>query len=102
MITSARVAPLPVDALAARREADVAYSSIEHMGSSPSPSASAAAGEFHGLLHGRHLTNPASCRRHVARSWTQKIADIRGLTVTHPLLGWGLVLGVAASRPRAS
>jgi hydrogenase-4 component F len=27
---------------------------------------------------------------------TQKIADIRGLTVTHPVLGWGLVLGVVA------
>jgi hydrogenase-4 component F len=27
---------------------------------------------------------------------TQKIANIRGLTVTHPLLGWGLVVGVIA------
>jgi hydrogenase-4 component F len=27
---------------------------------------------------------------------TQQIADIRGLTETHPLLGWGLVMGVAA------
>jgi hydrogenase-4 component F len=27
---------------------------------------------------------------------TQKIADIRGLTETHPVLGWGLVLGVFA------
>src|SRR6266571_3058795 len=27
---------------------------------------------------------------------TQKIADIRGLTVNHPLLGWGLVVGVIA------
>jgi hydrogenase-4 component F len=27
---------------------------------------------------------------------TQKIADIRGLTETHPWLGWGLVLGVVA------
>jgi hydrogenase-4 component F len=27
---------------------------------------------------------------------TQKIADIRGLTASHPLLGWGLVLGVVA------
>jgi hydrogenase-4 component F len=27
---------------------------------------------------------------------TQKIAEIRGLTVTHPVLGWGLVLGVVA------
>jgi hydrogenase-4 component F len=27
---------------------------------------------------------------------TQKIADIRGLTESHPWLGWGLVLGVVA------
>lgn len=27
---------------------------------------------------------------------TQKIADIRGLTESHPVLGWGLVLGVVA------
>src|SRR3546814_14088202 len=27
---------------------------------------------------------------------TQNIAEIRGLTVSHPLLGWGLVVGVAA------
>jgi hydrogenase-4 component F len=34
---------------------------------------------------------------HIAQvKGTQKIADIRGLTVTHPLLGWGLVLGVVA------
>jgi hydrogenase-4 component F len=27
---------------------------------------------------------------------TQRIADIKGLTETHPILGWGLVLGVVA------
>jgi hydrogenase-4 component F len=27
---------------------------------------------------------------------SQKIADIGGLTVTHPWLGWGLVIGVVA------
>jgi hydrogenase-4 component F len=27
---------------------------------------------------------------------TQQIADIRGLTETHPLLGWGLVMAVVA------
>ena len=27
---------------------------------------------------------------------TQKIAEIRGLTESHPVLGWGLVLGVVA------
>jgi hydrogenase-4 component F len=34
---------------------------------------------------------------HIAQvKGTQKIADIRGLTVSHPVLGWGLVLGVVA------
>jgi hydrogenase-4 component F len=34
---------------------------------------------------------------HIAQAKdTQKIADIRGLTVSHPLLGWGLVAGVVA------
>ena len=34
---------------------------------------------------------------HIAQvKGTQKIADIRGLTASHPLLGWGLVLGVIA------
>jgi hydrogenase-4 component F len=34
---------------------------------------------------------------HIAQvKGTQKIAEIRGLTVTHPVLGWGLVLGVVA------
>ena len=34
---------------------------------------------------------------HIAQAkGTQRIADIRGLTESHPLLGWGLVLGVVA------
>jgi hydrogenase-4 component F len=34
---------------------------------------------------------------HIAQvKGTQKIADIRGLTETHPWLGWGLVVGVVA------
>jgi hydrogenase-4 component F len=34
---------------------------------------------------------------HVAQvKGTQKIAEIRGLTQSHPVLGWGLVLGVVA------
>ena len=34
---------------------------------------------------------------HIAQAkGTQKIAEIRGLTESHPLLGWGLVLGVIA------
>jgi hydrogenase-4 component F len=34
---------------------------------------------------------------HVAQvKGTQRIADMSGLTETHPLLGWGLILGVVA------
>jgi hydrogenase-4 component F len=34
---------------------------------------------------------------HIAQvKGTQKIADIRGLTETHPLLGWSLIVGVLA------
>ena len=34
---------------------------------------------------------------HIAQvKGTQRMADIRGLTVSHPLLGWGLVVGVLA------
>jgi hydrogenase-4 component F len=34
---------------------------------------------------------------HVAQvKGTQRIADMGGLTATHPLLGWGLIAGVAA------
>jgi hydrogenase-4 component F len=34
---------------------------------------------------------------HIAQvKGTQRIADISGLTETHPILGWGLVLGVVA------
>jgi hydrogenase-4 component F len=34
---------------------------------------------------------------HIAQAkGTQRLADIRGLTESHPVLGWGLVLGVVA------
>ena len=79
-----------------------AYSSIEHMGiitfafGMGGPLAS-----FAGLLHmAMHsLTKSAiffavGYIAHV--KGTQKIAEIRGLTESHPLLGWGLVLGVIA------
>jgi hydrogenase-4 component F len=34
---------------------------------------------------------------HIAQvKGTQKLAEIRGLTSSHPVLGWGLVLGVVA------
>jgi hydrogenase-4 component F len=79
-----------------------AYSSIEHMGiitfafGMGGPLAS-----FAGLLHmAMHsLTKSAIffAVGHIAQvKGTQKIAEIRGLTESHPLLGWGLVLGVIA------
>jgi hydrogenase-4 component F len=78
------------------------YSSIEHMGiivfafGMGGPLAN-----FAGLLHMtmHSLTKSAIFFTvgHIAQvKGTQKIAAISGLTVTHPLLGWGLVLGVVA------
>jgi hydrogenase-4 component F len=79
-----------------------AYSSIEHMGiitfafGMGGPLAN-----FAGLLHMtmHSLTKSAIffAVGHIAQvKGTQKIADIRGLTESHPLLGWGLVVGVMA------
>jgi hydrogenase-4 component F len=79
-----------------------AYSSIEHMGvitfafGMGGPVAN-----FAGLLHMtmHSLTKSAIffAVGHIAQvKGTQEIARIRGLTSTHPLLGWGLALGVAA------
>jgi hydrogenase-4 component F len=79
-----------------------AYSSIEHMGiitfafGIGGPLAN-----FAGLLHmAMHsLTKSAIffAVGHIAQvKGTQQIADMGGLTVTNPVLGWGLVLGVVA------
>jgi len=79
-----------------------AYSSIEHMGiiafafGMGGPLAN-----FAGLLHMtmHSLTKSAIffAVGHIAQvKGTQRLADLRGLTVTHPLLGWGLVAGVLA------
>ena len=79
-----------------------AYSSIEHMGiitfafGMGGPLAN-----FAGLLHMtmHSLTKSAIffAVGHIAQvKGTQKIADIGGLTESHPVLGWGLVLGVVA------
>jgi len=79
-----------------------AYSSIEHMGiivfafGMGGPLAN-----FAGLLHMtmHSLTKSAIffAVGHIAQvKGTQKFADMGGLTVTHPVLGWGLVLGVVA------
>ena len=79
-----------------------AYSSIEHMGiivfafGMGGPLAN-----FAGLLQMtmHSLTKSAIffAVGHIAQvKGTQRISEIRGLTVSHPLLGWALVLGVVA------
>ncbi|HUZ31477.1 MAG TPA: hydrogenase 4 subunit F [Xanthobacteraceae bacterium] len=79
-----------------------AYSSIEHMGiitfafGMGGPLAN-----FAGLLHMtmHSLTKSAIffAVGHVTQvKGSQRIADMGGLTETHPLLGWGLILGVVA------
>jgi hydrogenase-4 component F len=79
-----------------------AYSSIEHMGIIVFAfGMGGALANFAGLLHMtmHSLTKSAIFYSvgHIAQvKGTQKIADISGLTETHPWLGWGLVLGVVA------
>ncbi len=79
-----------------------AYSSIEHMGlitfafGMGGPLAN-----FAGLLHMtmHSLTKSAIFFTvgHISQvKGTQKLSEIKGLTESHPLLGWGLVLGVVA------
>jgi hydrogenase-4 component F len=79
-----------------------AYSSIEHMGIITFAfGMGGALANFAGLLHMtmHSLTKSAIffAVGHITQvKGTQRIADMGGLTVTHPVLGWGLVLGVVA------
>jgi hydrogenase-4 component F len=79
-----------------------AYSSIEHMGITVFAFGMAGPlGNFAGLLQMtmHSLTKSAIFFSigHVAQvKGTQRMADMGGLTATHPLLGWGLIAGVAA------
>ncbi len=79
-----------------------AYSSIEHMGIITFAfGMGGALANFAALLHMtmHSLTKSAIffAVGHISQvKGTQKIADIRGLTETHPVLGWGLVVGVFA------
>ena len=79
-----------------------AYSSIEHMGIIAFAfGMGGALANFAGLLH---MTMHSLTKSgifftigHITRiKGTQKIADLRGLTESHPALGWMLVLGVVA------
>ena len=79
-----------------------AYSSIEHMGiMTVAFGIGGPVANFAGLLHMtmHSLTKSAIFFSvgHISQvKGTQKIADIRGLTTSHPILGWGLVIGVIA------
>ncbi|MCL2452195.1 MAG: hydrogenase 4 subunit F [Alphaproteobacteria bacterium] len=78
------------------------YSSIEHMGiivfafGMGGPLANFA-GLLHMTLHSLTKSAIFFTVGHIAQvKGTQKIAEIHGLTVSHPALGWSLVLGVIA------
>jgi hydrogenase-4 component F len=79
-----------------------AYSSIEHMGiiafafGLGGPLANFA-GLLHMTMHSLTKSSIFYAIGHMTRiKGTQKIADIRGLTTSHPLLGWIFVASVAA------
>ncbi len=79
-----------------------AYSSIEHMGiiafafGMGGPLANFA-GLLHMAMHSLTKSGIFFAVGHVAQSkGTQKIADMAGLTQSHPWLGWSLVIGVVA------
>jgi len=79
-----------------------AYSSIEHMGiitfafGMGGPLANFA-GLLHMALHSLTKSAIFFCVGHIAQvKRTQRMAEIRGLTVSHPALGWSLGLGVVA------
>ncbi|MFI4981055.1 MAG: hydrogenase 4 subunit F [Nevskiales bacterium] len=80
----------------------LAYSSIEHMGIIVFAFGMAGPiGNFAGLLQMtmHSLTKSAIFFSvgHVAQvKGSQRIADMGGLTASHPVLGWGLIAGVAA------
>jgi len=79
-----------------------AYSSIEHMGiiafafGMGGPLANFA-GLLHMTMHSLTKSGIFFAVGHIAQiKGTQRIAEIGGLTESHPWLGWGLVMGVVA------
>jgi hydrogenase-4 component F len=79
-----------------------AYSSIEHMGiivfafGMGGPLANFA-GLLHMVMHSLTKSAIFYAVGHITQvKGTQRIADLRGLTESHPALGWGLVVGVVA------
>ncbi|MGI0522763.1 hydrogenase 4 subunit F [Rhizobium giardinii] len=79
-----------------------AYSSIEHMGiivfafGMGGPIANFA-GLLHMVMHSLTKSAIFFAVGHISQiKGTQRLSSIRGLTETHPGLGWGLVIGVVA------
>jgi len=79
-----------------------AYSSIEHMGiivfafGMGGPLANFA-GLLHMTMHSLTKSGIFFAVGHIAQvKGTQRMSEIGGLTESHPLLGWGFVLGVVA------
>ncbi len=106
LMTAMGLISLSFAALMLYRRRDIkrmfAYSSIEHMGiitfafGMGGPIASFA-GLFHMTMHSLTKSAIFFAVGHVSQAkGTQRIADISGLTESHPMLGWGLVLGVIA------
>ena len=100
------LASLTLAAFSLWRRRDVkrlfAWSSIEHMGIATFAfGLGGVAANYAGLLHmiGHSLTKSAiffAVGSVAQAKGSQRIADISGLTLSHPALGWGLVLMVAA------
>jgi hydrogenase-4 component F len=79
-----------------------AYSSIEHMGIitfafGMGGTLANVAGLLHMTLHSLTKSAIFFCVGHISQvKGTQRMAEIHGLTVSHPKLGWSLALGVVA------
>jgi hydrogenase-4 component F len=79
-----------------------AYSSIEHMGIivfafGMGGALANFAGLLHMVMHSLTKSGIFFAVGHIAQvKGTQKITEIRGLTQSHPALGWALVMGVLA------
>jgi hydrogenase-4 component F len=79
-----------------------AYSSIEHMGIitfafGMGGAVANLAGLLHMTMHSLTKSAIFFAVGHIAQvKGTQKISEIRGLTASHPVLGWSLVVGVVA------
>jgi hydrogenase-4 component F len=100
------LASLLFGALMLYRQRDIkrffAYSSIEHMGiitfafGMGSPLVNLA-GLLHMTMHSLTKSALFFAVGHIAQSkGTQRFSEIRGLSVSHPLLAWGLALGAVA------